>query len=124
MSMGDTGVTLDQHSQLTRDLERLTALVNQQGDIVRDLHERMAVLQAMDEKHALLCPYQVDIRRASNNLARIDKIENAFAEYAKAVNEKLGSVDRHMTKTTTIFGMVGVLVGGLLIPFIQSLMGL
>lgn len=110
-------VSLEQQQQFQHDLERLTDCVNR-------LSERMVVLETLDERHALLCPYQVDIRRASNNLARIGKLEDGLDTYRKETTDKLHKVDLYLARISALSGAGGVLVGGLLIPFIQKMLGL
>ncbi len=65
---------------LQQQLADLKTDVKAANDNIARVLDRLVRLETVSERHGALCPYQVDIARASNNKDRLEKLEAAMGD--------------------------------------------
>ncbi len=117
-------VTMEQQRQFEKDLERLTAnighmntMLEHMGESVGRLDSRIAILEALDERHSQLCPYKVDIERSKNNREAIKKNADDIKELSDMVTGQRILTAGHAATLSSLSALAGGIISGLISRF-------
>lgn len=107
-------VTMEQQRQFERDLDNLTTnighmntMLERMGEQVGRLDSRIGILEALDERHSLLCPYREDIRSARNNKEIIDQHSEAIEKIQSALGDQKGVNAKTAAALASLSGIIG-----------------
>jgi chromosome segregation ATPase len=107
-------VTMEQQRQFERDLDNLTTnighmntMLERMGEQVGRLDSRIGILEALDERHSLLCPYREDIRSARNNKEIIDQHSEAIETIQSALGDQKGVNAKTAAALASLSGIIG-----------------
>jgi len=118
-------VTMEQQRQFERDLDNLTTnighmntMLERMGEQVGRLDSRIGILEALDERHSLLCPYREDIRSARNNKEIIDQHSEAIEKIQSALGDQKGVNAKTAAALASLSGIIGSALTTLVSRFI------
>mgnify|MGYP001430092128 CR=1 FL=1 len=107
-------VTMEQQRQFERDLDNLTTnighmntMLERMGEQVGRLDSRIGILEALDERHSLLCPYREDIRSARNNKEIIDQHSEDIEKIQSALKDQKGVNAKTAAALASLSGIIG-----------------
>jgi len=107
-------VTMEQQRQFERDLDNLTTnighmntMLERMGEQVGRLDSRIGILEALDERHSLLCPYREDIRSARNNKEIIGQHSEAIEKIQSALGDQKGINGKTAAALASLSGIIG-----------------
>jgi len=107
-------VTMEQQRQFERDLDNLTTnighmntMLERMGEQVGRLDSRIVILEALDERHSLLCPYREDIRSARNNKEIIGQHSEAIEKIQSALGDQKGVNAKTAAALASLSGIIG-----------------
>jgi len=107
-------VTMEQQRQFERDLDNLTTnighmntMLERMGEQVGRLDSRIGILEALDERHSLLCPYREDIRSARNNKEIIDQHSEDIEKIQSALGDQKGVNAKTAAALASLSGIIG-----------------